>query len=745
MTQEAIRGWLKLLVLGSALVWALGCDVFVTAETKAEETNPICTNQAWDSGMGEADTDCGGPCVNKCVTGKHCNTPTDCQSNKCVNQMCWDGPAHCSNNQNDPAGGETGIDCGGTECTPCGAGQPCQLNTDCMSSQCNTSTMTCNASTTTPSHCSNGGLDAQLGESDKDCGGSDCPGCIESKHCNATTDCASGLFCDSTSTCRSLPAHCKNNMKDAQYGETDTDCGGPYCNRCEVNAACVRPSDCGSTFGCFNGVCQSSGGPCYNGALDYFESDTDCGGHECKSCSVGKACTFSSDCQHNLYCAAGTCASSPATCFNGTKDSGEGDVDCGGQCQPCLALQGCSFQTDCMPSMLCASACAKRFIPPGGYTPLALNGPPMAAGEIRDISMALKPGTAIPWLAVSGENKNPQVYAYDELTTSWTLDQDLTAHSPFTSSVWGIWQTEFFNFNGSYLLTTGSMDLGGVEGFGMYLWEYVATSFTPKLFGMTSYVNMGQWGALAPDLGAGTPKGVVTFEIEYYATELSDCSHLRFRDWSALGAFSYSESYGQYNASWRNDLAPMAFLPYYPGVFLTARVRENLSTQTYPTGNENSLAVYFLNSGGSFAPCGNLATSKEISALAVAHTKSIFAVAYRDILTGKYGVSLYGMPSFSCNQTALNSYEGGKISMSLNSAEAIFDLAFSSDDSILYAVVGTGSSNRVEAWRADHGGRLVYLGGLSVPGVNPFSVASSPTDQWVGAGATDQVILWKLY
>src|SRR5687767_6916548 len=37
----------------------------------------------------------------------------------------------------------------------------------------------------------------------------------------------------------------------------------------------------------------------------------------------------------------------PDTCFNGTKDTGESDVDCGGSCRKCMPGKICDSNDDC--------------------------------------------------------------------------------------------------------------------------------------------------------------------------------------------------------------------------------------------------------------------------------------------------------------------------------------------------------------------------------------------------------------
>jgi hypothetical protein len=134
---------------------------------------------------------------------------------------------------------------------------------------------------------------------------------------------------------------CFNGRRDP--GETDVDCGGAACPKCQNGLGCRQPSDCASGF--CGGVCVP---PCNNNLVkDAQESDIDCGGPACPKCHAGKACNQGSDCVTGA-CDAGLCAAA-ATCSNHIKDGDESDVDCGGACLPCRHGQGCRRRCDCFP------------------------------------------------------------------------------------------------------------------------------------------------------------------------------------------------------------------------------------------------------------------------------------------------------------------------------------------------------------------------------------------------------------
>jgi len=104
---------------------------------------------------------------------------------------------------------------------------------------------------------------------------------------------------------------------------------------------------------------------CFDGTLDGTESDVDCGGDDCPPCRAGYQCHDGADCASGTCSPDGTCAAeagpSPcemgpdATCHDCRKDGLETDVDCGGDaCLPCGATKGCIVDGDCL-SAHCAS------------------------------------------------------------------------------------------------------------------------------------------------------------------------------------------------------------------------------------------------------------------------------------------------------------------------------------------------------------------------------------------------------
>ena len=150
-------------------------------------------------------------------------------------------------------------------------------------------TVSSNGLVSSPGYCANGGLfihDCKTtcdsgtkdgDETDVDCGGMLCVPCAEDKACKADTDCTTG-YCDSTDHCATKPC------------ETDEECGSDAF--CSFGTCVLKPT-------------------CSDGIRNQDESDVDCGGATCDKCENGKSCTADTQCV-NGECNAGKCAGEPA-------------------------------------------------------------------------------------------------------------------------------------------------------------------------------------------------------------------------------------------------------------------------------------------------------------------------------------------------------------------------------------------------------------------------------------------------
>ncbi|CAF4277234.1 unnamed protein product, partial [Rotaria sordida] len=85
--------------------------------------------------------------------------------------------------------------------------------------------------------------------------------------------------------------------------ETDEDCGGGLCPKCEDGLKCQGKNDCISDV-CGAGTCQAP--ICTDQTLNGQETDEDCGGGLCPKCEDGLKCQGKNDCISDV-CGAGIC------------------------------------------------------------------------------------------------------------------------------------------------------------------------------------------------------------------------------------------------------------------------------------------------------------------------------------------------------------------------------------------------------------------------------------------------------
>ena len=135
-----------------------------------------------------------------------------------------------------------------------------------------------------------------------DCGNNEfCNADAECVECIDATDCPS-MICTDTFSC--APAGCGDNTKNG--AETDVDCGGPDCSGCLEGEDCSVAGDCVTGF-CDNGSCAAT---CSDGVKNQDESDVDCGG-VCDACGFGEDCDVGADCETGACNGAGTCSCTP--------------------------------------------------------------------------------------------------------------------------------------------------------------------------------------------------------------------------------------------------------------------------------------------------------------------------------------------------------------------------------------------------------------------------------------------------
>ncbi|MBR9693151.1 hypothetical protein GOV07_04465 [Candidatus Woesearchaeota archaeon] len=145
--------------------------------------------------------------------------------------------------------------------------------------------------------------------------------------------------------------HCDNGVLDAGL-ETDIDCGG-QCDACEVDEKCVVGTDCATDY-CGEGNTCEEKGTCTDAIKNGYESDIDCGGADCPTCSDGQTCKSTGDCQSSYCDAAGQCGEKPKPEVECTSDT---DCDFGKICEntycktppatKCESDADCAFGEEC--------------------------------------------------------------------------------------------------------------------------------------------------------------------------------------------------------------------------------------------------------------------------------------------------------------------------------------------------------------------------------------------------------------
>ncbi len=244
----------------------------------------------------ETSVDCGGGTCPGCGDGLPCAGGSDCASGVCDASTSTCAAPSCRDVVRN--GAETDVDCGGGTCPRCADGEDCLRNRDCTSRVCEGSSLLCVAPSCTDAR-QNGD------ETGVDCGGS-CPGCPDGDPCARDEDCAS-LVCDGTTLTCAAPT-CTDGARNGD--ETDTDCGGGTCPVCRTGDDCLLGRDCDSGV-CGAGSHTCSAPSCTDGVRNDIETDVDCGGLGCPRCELGERCRRHTDCTTEL-CSGGRCAEFPS-------------------------------------------------------------------------------------------------------------------------------------------------------------------------------------------------------------------------------------------------------------------------------------------------------------------------------------------------------------------------------------------------------------------------------------------------
>ncbi len=218
-----------------------------TTNTTGNASNAtVCKNTPGYCGDHKVDPgeECDGAVSNPAFWKSKMNCPDDVACSGCM-VTCAAKGAHCLNSVKDAD--ETGVDCGGHDCTGCAINQFCVVNKDCQSKHCVNATCALDP-------CLNGVKDVSNGETDTDCGGNNCAPCSTNQTCAKSADCLSNNCLNGI--CQ--PRQCENTVQDGN--ETDVDCGGPSCDACALGKKCSVNTDCASNA-CTKGTCTVTAPP----------------------------------------------------------------------------------------------------------------------------------------------------------------------------------------------------------------------------------------------------------------------------------------------------------------------------------------------------------------------------------------------------------------------------------------------------------------------------------------------------
>ncbi|KAH9257964.1 hypothetical protein BASA81_003983 [Batrachochytrium salamandrivorans] len=309
----------------------------------------VCASQACHNLLkdgSETDVDCGGASCRPCVIAQQCQVDQDCGSGLCSEFHFKCQPPECTTK------------CGGGLCDPCPVNVACSSDSDCESGYCFGEGVNADHRTSRfvfPEAARGVCLASQCR---LECGQGECPGCAAGQPCQVNSECASGQ-CD-LDRGKCFAAYCFNGKLDREF-ESDVDCGGPFCPKCLDHLAhCRIDSDCISNQCGWENKCAPT--TCANSRLDGLETDVDCGGGECDPCKhVGEdACVLSArDCVEGLLCSPTAQVCVDATCLNGIREVNESDIDCGPGCHSlCASGAQCQNGEDCQSGYCFAGECA---------------------------------------------------------------------------------------------------------------------------------------------------------------------------------------------------------------------------------------------------------------------------------------------------------------------------------------------------------------------------------------------------
>jgi hypothetical protein len=266
-----------------------------------------------------------------------CLTDADCMKFDSTNPVCWSKNLTCvSCHDGVRDGNETGVDCGGPDCGACqadpcdpvrgcGDGSVCAMPENiCCNTACSASTMTCMAcamkdGATADGTCS----EVPLGED-------------PFNQCSATGGSPLAGGCGKTMG----KCACEDGVKDEK--ETDVDCGGPVCPGCLGGQMCEQDTDCNANYGfCISNVCCNA---LCTGQCRFCNSAGMCGdappGYPNPACLANQACGSGPLCVGK--------AGAPCIPANKGGDCVSGVCSAAKTCAQSMSGQPCSSTADCL-------------------------------------------------------------------------------------------------------------------------------------------------------------------------------------------------------------------------------------------------------------------------------------------------------------------------------------------------------------------------------------------------------------
>jgi hypothetical protein len=143
--------------------------------------------------------------------------------------------------------------------------------------------------------------------------------CNDGDACTQTDTCQAGACtgsnpvvctasqCQNPGTCDSGTGTCSAATPKAA-GTNCTEDDGKVCNATGACVECIQGSDCPISGICDTTTFQCVAASCADGVQNGDETDQDCGGGTCPKCDPGKMCSAATDCESGV-CESGTCGS----------------------------------------------------------------------------------------------------------------------------------------------------------------------------------------------------------------------------------------------------------------------------------------------------------------------------------------------------------------------------------------------------------------------------------------------------